>query len=219
MVSPSLLLGLCAAALASTTDAALTTRQYQSLTSSSTGTDGGYYYSFYTNSDSVTYTNLGGGDYNVTWDGSGSFDFVAGKGWNPGSERTVTYTANYQPDGSGYFALYGWFTDPLVEYYIVESWDGYDPINSGKHLGTVESDHGTYDIVKSRRDNDPSIVGTATFDQYWSVRRTKRTNGTITTKNHFDAWKNANLTLGTFNYQILATESWDGSGEASVSIH
>lgn len=107
----------------------------------------------------------------------------------------------------------------MVEYYIVESWDGYDPINSGKHLGTVESDHGTYDIVKSRRDNDPSIVGTATFDQYWSVRRTKRTNGTITTKNHFEAWKNANLTLGTFNYQILATESWDGSGEASVSIH
>lgn len=85
MVSTSCLLGLFLAALAGRTYAALSTRGVQSFTSSSTGTDGGYYYSFYTTGKSVTYINEGSGKYKVTWDGSE--DFVAGKGWNPGAER------------------------------------------------------------------------------------------------------------------------------------
>lgn len=55
-------------------------------TPSSTGTSGGFYYSFYTdNGGNVTYTNKAGGEYNVVWSNSGNF--VAGKGWNPGSAR------------------------------------------------------------------------------------------------------------------------------------
>lgn len=48
--------------------------------------------------------------------------------------------------------------------------------------------------------------------------RKKRTNGTITTRKHFEAWKNAGLTLGTFNYQIMAVEAWKWNGEATVSV-
>ena len=59
----------------------------QSLTSSSTGTNGGYYYSFWTDgSGDVTYTNDAGGEYSVTWSGNAG-NFVAGKGWNPGAAR------------------------------------------------------------------------------------------------------------------------------------
>ena len=55
-------------------------------TPSSTGTSGGYFYSFYTNGGAeVTYTNGAGGEYSVTWSGDG--DFTAGKGWNPGSAQ------------------------------------------------------------------------------------------------------------------------------------
>ena len=58
----------------------------RSGTPSSTGTDGGYYYSFWTDGGAdVTYTNKGGGEYSVTWSGNGNF--VSGKGWNPGSAR------------------------------------------------------------------------------------------------------------------------------------
>ena len=59
----------------------------QTLTSSSTGTNGGYYYSFWTNgAGTVSYTNKAGGEYSVVWSGSAG-NFVAGKGWNPGSAQ------------------------------------------------------------------------------------------------------------------------------------
>lgn len=56
------------------------------LTESSTGTNNGYYYSFWTDGGGdVTYTNGAGGSYNVEWSDVGNF--VAGKGRNPGSSQ------------------------------------------------------------------------------------------------------------------------------------
>lgn len=58
----------------------------QSLTSSSTGTSNGYYYSFWTDgSGDVSYTNGDAGEYSVTWSGDGNF--VGGKGWETGSAQ------------------------------------------------------------------------------------------------------------------------------------
>ena len=56
-------------------------------TPSSTGTNGGFYYSFWTDgTGNVNYTNEAGGEYNVVWAGNVG-NFVAGKGWNPGSAQ------------------------------------------------------------------------------------------------------------------------------------
>ena len=56
-------------------------------TPSSTGTSGGFYYSFYTDgTGDVTYTNGAAGEYSVTWSGNQG-NFVAGKGYNPGSAQ------------------------------------------------------------------------------------------------------------------------------------
>ncbi|KZS87222.1 putative endo-1,4-beta-xylanase B precursor [Sistotremastrum niveocremeum HHB9708] len=221
MVSWKSLLFACVAVLGAS--ATVVEREAKELdvrsgTPSSTGTNGGYYYSFWTDgSGAVTYTNGPGGQYSVTWSGNAG-NFVAGKGWNPGSAQAITFTANYQPNGNSYLSVYGWTTGPLIEYYIVESFGTYNPSSGGTHKGTVTSDGGTYDILTSVRTNEPSIQGTATFTQYWSVRQQHRTSGTVTTANHFNAWKALGMNLGTFNYQIVATEGYQSSGTSTVTV-
>jgi len=103
---------------------------------------------------------------------------------------TITYLSTYNPGSSGsYLAVYGWINQPQAEYYIVESYGGFNPCSSGvTQLGSITSDGATYQQCTDTRTNQPSITGTSTFTQYWSVRQSKRTSGTITTANHFNAW-------------------------------
>ena len=68
-----------------TRDASLEIRS----TPTGTGTNGGYFYSFWSDGGgNVVYNNGAGGSYTTSWSGSGNF--VAGKGWQTGSAR---YTA------------------------------------------------------------------------------------------------------------------------------
>lgn len=114
--------------------------------------------------------------------------------------------------------MYGWTSNPLVEYFIVEDFGTYNPASGGTFRGTIVSDGSVYNVYTVQKVNQPTVTGTATYYQYFSVCQTRRTSGTVTTANHFHAWASLGLPIGTFQYQIFAVVGGDGTGTAVVTV-
>jgi len=189
------------------------------ICSNQTGTNGGYYYQMWSNGQgSACITLNSGNNYSTQWSGIG--DFVAGSGWSPGTNRTINFSSSLNASGgTTLISLYGWSTNPLVEYYVMENYAG-SPPRSGTYMGQVTSDGGTYDIWEHQQVNQPCITGNScTFQQYLSIRTSPHSSGTITLANHINAWASHGMNLGSMNYQVMATEAWGGgSGNSSVSF-
>jgi endo-1,4-beta-xylanase len=184
-----------------------------------TGTNGGYFYSMWSNGSGSACINLNGGSYTTSYSNIG--DFVAGVGWSTGSSATVTFTGSLNANGgTTLLSLYGWTTNPLVEYYIEENYVG-SPNTSGTYLGQMTSDGGTYNLYEHQQVNQPCITGNnCTFEQYLAIRTSTTTSGTITVSNFINAWKSHGLTWGSPNYEIMATEAWgNASGSSTVTVN
>ena len=201
---------------ASATGGAKCTTDNITVTENVVDTNCGYTYENWFVDGSVTLVVKSGG-FSLTW--NGVTDVVGRVGLRPGSgNQVITYNANYQPNGNSYLCLYGWTTDPLVEYYVVDGWGSWRP-PGGTAIGTVTSDGGTYDIYQMQQTNQPSILGhNADFPQFWSVRQQKKTSGTITLANHVSAWANKGMNMGSSYEVSMAVEGYKSSGTADVTF-
>lgn len=183
---------------------------------SGTGTVNGFYWTLYQEGGTANLTNGSNGNFSITY--SGCNDVVGGKGWNPGSNKTIGYNIGSLTGSYDFVGIYGWTTSPLIEYYICEKGNN---IN-GSSVNNVSSDGHTYNFVRNQRVNAPSIIGTATFWQYidkWGGSSTG-SNKTINMANHINNWKsNGGHGFGSFNYQVLAIEAFGGkTGSINATI-
>jgi len=169
------------------------------ICSNQSNSSGGTYYQMWTaGQGSACMTLNSSSSYSSSWSGIG--DFVAGVGWNPGNtSQSISYTGSLNASGgTNLLSLYGWSTNPLVEYYVIDGYVG-SPNYSGQNMGTMTSDGGTYTIIKHQQVNQPSIQGTTTFWQYLAIRNSPRSSGTITFSNFVSAWASKGMNLGTMN--------------------
>ena len=168
-----------------------------------------------------------GGTFTTDWSAEVSQgNFLARRGRNYDATKKATeygtivmdYAADYSASAAGNSRLcvYGWMKNPLVEYYIIEDWVNWCPKPNGQSK-TVTIDGAEYEIFQLDH-TGPTILGTTeTFKQYFSVRKSKRTSGTITVSDHFKAWAEAGWNIGNLTEVALNVEGWESSGKANVT--
>lgn len=101
-----------------------------------------------------------------------------------------------------WIGVYGWSKAPLIEWYIIDDWFGYENINPAKmfsgflYICEFFNDDSIYYIFKRTKLNIPSIENTFDYQQYFSVRKIPRSKGTISVTEHFKQWERAGMPLG-----------------------
>ncbi len=173
------------------------------------------------------------GAFSCSWSNIENCLFRTGKklgstqSWQSYGGISIDYDVDYKPEGNSYMCVYGWTEDPTVEYYIVEAWGDWRPPGQTGGKGTVSADGKTYDIYTSTRVNQPSIHGTETFEQYWSVNQTnpaqvyqmKNLKGTISVSTHFEQWEKAGMKMGKMYEVALNIEGYRSNGSANVKMN
>lgn len=199
------------------------------FTENVTDTADGYDYELWKDEgDTLFRVQPGGGCFSCEWSNINNALFRRGQKfdctqtYDELGNISVDYGVDYQPDGNSYMCVYGWSREPLVEFYIVESWGSWRPPGAPFAIGNVTVDGAVYDIYKTTRYEQPSIDDIQTFDQYWSVRREKpkgdgtKLEGSISVSKHFDAWKKCGLELGKMYEVALTIEGYQSKGKADV---
>jgi endo-1,4-beta-xylanase len=180
------------------------------------GTINGWFWSLYREGGSASITHGSGGNFAISY--SNVTDVVGGKGWNPGSARTVGYNVGALSGSYNFVGVYGWTTSPLIEYYVAEM----GSVTGGTYINSISSDGHNYSFYKQQRVNAPSIIGTATFWQYkdtWGGSSTG-SNRSVNMANHINNWRSrGGQGFGSYNYQILALEAWGNkSGYINATV-
>ena len=195
------------------------------------GTLGNLAWQLWSNGGGATMTTFDTPAFRATW-GPDSGDVLARFGLDFGNDGltydqygpiTAQFTETKSGDAGGYsyIGIYGFSTDPCVEFYIVD--DSYrampiKPYNTS-NKGTYTLDGGSYDLYSGSVTSagDSSCRG-STWQQFYSVRQTARTCEQISLTQHFDAWKAAGMKLGNLAQVEVLVEAGGGTGSIDFPI-
>ncbi len=217
-----LLTSIAAVSLVSSMMPAYTANAGKVIYDCDTGIEDGYNYELWKDTGNTKMELTGNGTFTCEWSNINNCLFRTGKKFDCTQTYKeignvqFNYDVDYHPDGNSYMCVYGWTKEPLVEYYIVDSWGSWRPPGNEGYLGEATIDGAVYDIYKTVRVDQPSIVGNTTFDQYWSVRKDKQTTGTINVASHFAAWEEKGLPAGKLYEAALNIEGYQSAGSATV---
>lgn len=186
----------------------------------------GYHYEIWYQGGNNSMTFYDNGTYKANW--SYTNDFIARVGLKYNEDKTYEelspidayfrWNKSGNAGGYNYIGIYGWTVDPLVEYYIVDDWFNKPGSNlTGQYKGEFEVDGDVYQIYQNTRYNAPSIKGTKTFPQFFSVRKNGRSCGHIDVTAHFKKWESLGMKLGKLYEAKVLVEAGGGSGSFDVS--
>lgn len=171
--------------------------------------------------------NANNGSFSCDWYNINNISFRSGRKFKNHENKhkqlgdiTLQYDAVLNSDGNYYLSVYGWTINPLVEFYIVESYGSYKPPGGVGLQGIIEADGASYEIYHIKKINKPSILGENTdFEQYWSVRTVSRFTGTVNVSTHLQAWENIGIELGNIAEIALSVEAVQSNGRAVVNTN
>ena len=228
------------AAISSSISWGQTTLNCSNGTSQKFGSGAGYDYELWSQNGAGNATMTlnpsteNGGAFSVEWSGTINMLARSGKRWGANSTVTVQNVGNItsefevewgSSDNVKYVSVYGWgyydkadipsgFSDE-IEYYIVQDRGSYNPTQGGKKFGSAVIDGISYDFYTTDRIQQPSLSGTSTFKQYWSIPSNTsqhRTKGTISISKHFSEWAKVGMKMGRL-YEVasMKIESYTGN--------
>jgi hypothetical protein len=195
------------------------------------GTSGNLAWELWSNGGGATMTTFDTPAFRLTW-GPNSGDVLARLGLDFGNDG-LTYdqygpiTAQFAETKSGtgggysYIGVYGFSTDPCVEFYIVDDSYSEMPIKPYQttNKGTVTIDGGSYDLYSGTMvSTGASSCRGSAWSLFYSIRQTARTCGQISITQHFDAWKAAGMTLGKLLVTEILVEVGGGTGTIDVPV-
>lgn len=197
------------------------------------GNAGGLSWSLWSNtlSSSACITTFSTPAFSARWNNNG--DFLARVGLEFGNAGktydqygTIKADFAYKKTGSAggysYIGVYGWSTNPCVEWYIVDDRWGTMPFNAynATQKGKVSIDGADYVLFQNKTNGTGGsrCSGVSQWDQYWSIRQSARQCGTITISEHFKAWDAAGLKLGGLLEAKILVESGGGTGDIQFPV-
>jgi endo-1,4-beta-xylanase len=188
----------------------------------------------------------GGAAFKATWNNNGNF--LGRVGWFFNENKSYKDYGNLycgyniseisgSYGGWSYIGIYGWSrnatiasTTDLIEYYIVENshsgysfpfvpWDGVRNAPA-QEKGSFTVDGAVYKIYTAGRPASAGAIASHNgFTQYFSVRQSRRTVGTISITEHFKKWEALGMEMGSNLHEAkLKVEVGGGAGAFDTKL-